>query len=74
MTVEDLLAHADRLEADLEHKRREIKEPGYCTGPYSKETLLRQCDALSNRVSEIRRQCVAVVQERAKTVGVVPAA
>jgi len=73
MTVEELLEHADRLEADLVSKRREIRS-GCQSGPYSRETLLRQCDALGNRVSEIRRQCAAIVQERAVAVGVALAA
>jgi hypothetical protein len=73
MTIEELLEHADRLEADLLHKRREIRSSdGAC--PYSRETLTQQCDALSARVSEIRRRCAALVQERAMTVGVALAA
>lgn len=62
MTVEELLEHADRLEADLRHKRREVRESNHST--YDEETLIRQCDALGNRVSEIRRQC-RVLQVRA---------
>jgi hypothetical protein len=68
MTVDELLAHADRLEADLLHKRREIRESNHTT--YNQETLLHQCDALGNRVSEIRQQCAALVQARAAAVGV----
>jgi hypothetical protein len=68
MTVDELLAHADQLEADLEHKRREIRDRDHNT--YNQETLLRQCDALGNRVFEIRQQCAALVQARAAAVGV----
>lgn len=62
MTVEELLEHADQLEADLSHKRREIKGRNFSS--YSQETLLRQCDALAGRVSEIRQEC-QVIQVRA---------
>jgi hypothetical protein len=56
MTVEELLEHADRLEADLVHKRREINESTRTI--YSKTTLSRQIAALQDRVDEIRRECV----------------
>jgi hypothetical protein len=72
MTIEDLLAHADRLEADLRHKRREINGRRMDC-PYTRETLLRQCSALEGRVSEIRRQCADVQSDRAAIVGVAPA-
>lgn len=62
MTIDELLEHADRLEDDLRHKRREIREHHHST--YTEETLLRQCDALGNRVSQIRHDC-AVLQVRA---------
>ncbi len=55
MTVSDLLAHAANLQADLEHKRRQVSHTG--SPVYSKETLFRQIDALQNRVSEIIKQC-----------------
>jgi hypothetical protein len=67
MTVDELLEHADRLEADLRHKRREIRDNNHST--YNQETLLRQCDALGNRVSEIRRQCGVLQVRTAVTAG-----
>lgn len=62
MTVDELLEHADRLEADLRCKRREIREHSHTS--YTEETLLRQCAALEGRVSEIRHGC-RVIQVRA---------
>lgn len=58
MTVDELLEHADRLEADLIHKQREIRTGAH--SPYSKATLSRQIEALQDRVDEIRRQCAAI--------------
>jgi hypothetical protein len=55
MTVTELIQHANRLAADLTHKRREIREHNYST--YTEATLVRQCEALEARVAEILRQC-----------------
>lgn len=72
MSVEELLEHADRLEGDLLHKEREIRSRSFHS--YNEETLSCQCTALRDRVSEIRRQCAAIVQARAEAVGVALAA
>lgn len=54
LTVTELREHAERLRADLEHKRREIRSHG--SGAYDRDTLTRQCAALSDRVDEIIRE------------------
>jgi hypothetical protein len=51
LTVAELREHAHRLQDDLAHKRREIRDRDFST--YDRATLTRQCDALANRVDEI---------------------
>lgn len=70
MTVDDLREHALRLQDDLSHKRREIRERDFRA--YDRATLIRQCNALSDRVDEILRELGEV--ERAQRGTVTPAA
>lgn len=53
MTVDELLEHARDLQADLEHKRKQIQRGDYSV--YARATLLSQINALQDRVDEIIR-------------------
>lgn len=58
LTVTELKEHAHRLQDDLAHKRREIRNRDFNT--YDRATLLRQCTALENRVGEILQELEAM--------------
>lgn len=55
MTAEDLLDHAGRLQAELDHKRRQIRDGSHTTT--ARAGLLAQINALAARVDELTAQC-----------------